>query len=218
MPPKSKPLPKKPAGKAPGSVDKKLPNPKVYLEVSVDGGPSRRIEFELFADQLPLTAQNFKVFCGAVPQPEKASRGKNTSAMTYRNSRIHRLTEYMVQGGDLSAKADGKGQESIYGPSFDDENFNVAYDQPGVLGMANSGPNTNGSQFFITTQAAPWLKGRCVAFGRVISGMDVVYALGALLPNADPVTGRPREQVVITGCGAVPLTPEEEAAEAEAYG
>jgi cyclophilin family peptidyl-prolyl cis-trans isomerase len=216
MPPKGKATPtaKKvsPAGKRPSlsTPAEKQGNPKVFFEINIDGVPSGRIEIELLADIVPQTAQNFKALCGVpvVPQ-EKNPKNKHVLQGTFKGGLIHRITDYMIQGGDVSATQDGKGQDSIYGPTFDDENFTILHDQPGIVSMANSGKNTNGSQFFITTKNTPWLDKRHVAFGKVVAGMNVVTAIAALLPEADPKSGRPKQKITIDGCGlvATPITP-----------
>ncbi|KAJ9619882.1 Peptidyl-prolyl cis-trans isomerase H [Taxawa tesnikishii (nom. ined.)] len=103
----------------------------------------------------------------------------------------------MLQGGDF-LNGDGTGSACIYGTkSFADENFTLKHDIPGLLSMANSGPNTNGCQFFITTAATPWLDGKHVVFGRVVEGMDVVQKLDKVRTKAD----KPVQDVTIAQCG-----------------
>jgi cyclophilin family peptidyl-prolyl cis-trans isomerase len=178
---------------------------KAYFDIAADKVELGRIEFDLLMDTCPKTAENFKVLCTGPPPPEKGSKVKPVITNVYRGSTFHRVTDFMIQGGDISPKPDGKGQESMYGPAFDDENFIIPHDQPGILSMANSGPNTNGSQFIITTTKAPWLDGRLVAFGRVSSGLDIVMKLQELLlEGANPETGKPAVRAVVTDCGVLP--------------
>lgn len=103
----------------------------------------------------------------------------------------------MCQGGDFTA-GNGTGGESIYGNKFNDENFELLHDKEGQLSMANAGPNTNGSQFFITLVPCPWLNGKHTVFGEVVKGMDVVRQMEA---QGNDRTGAPRQEVRITECG-----------------
>lgn len=122
-------------------------NPRVFLDVEIGGTPSGQMVFELRADIVPKTVENFKALC----------TGENDQGLTFRDSEFHRIIpEFMCQGGDFD-KGDGTGGCSIYGPTFPDENFKLLHDKPGVLSMANCGPGTNGSQFFICTVPCPWL-------------------------------------------------------------
>ncbi|KAK3393256.1 cyclophilin-like domain-containing protein [Podospora didyma] len=159
------------------------PNTKAFFDVAwegpvlgPDGRPTRevkeqtgRINFTLYDDAVPKTARNFKELC----------TGQN--GFGYKGSSFHRIIpEFMLQGGDFT-RGNGTGGKSIYGEKFADENFSIKHTRPGLLSMANAGPNTNGSQFFITTVKTSWLDGRHVVFGEVADdeSMNVVKALEA---------------------------------------
>jgi peptidylprolyl isomerase len=168
------------------------PNPRVYLDISIDGAPSGRLVFELFADVVPITAENFRALCTG----EKGV-GKSGRPLSYKGSSFHRIIpDFMCQGGDFTA-GNGTGGESIYGSKFNDENFNLTHDKGGLLSMANAGPNTNGSQFFITTTVTPWLDGKHVVFGELREGLELLQAIEARGTRS----GRPSAAVVIEDCG-----------------
>lgn len=121
-----------------------------------------RVVFELFQKATPKTAENFRSICAG------------DKGLSYKNNIFHRvIPEFMMQGGDITNQ-NGTGGKSIYGNKFDDEQVWLPHTTPGLLSMANSGPNTNGSQFFITYKETPWLDGKHTVYGRVISGMDIV--------------------------------------------
>merc|ERR1712070_878519 len=140
-------------------------NPKVFMDIAIGGEFKGRVLFTLFADTVPKTAENFRALCTG----EKGT-GKSGKPLSYKNSIFHRVIKsFMIQGGDFTAFS-GTGGESIYGEKFDDEAFDVKHEKPFLLSMANAGPGTNGSQFFVTTVPTPHLDGKHVVFGEVVAG------------------------------------------------
>lgn len=169
-------------------------NPVVFMDLAIGESPIGRVVMELFADIVPKTAENFRQLCTGEyrPPPEEAPVG-------YLNCTFHRIIkDFMIQGGDFTAH-NGTGGRSIYGSKFQDENFIGRHTGAGLLSMANSGPGTNSSQFFITCGACEWLDDKHVVFGRVIDGMLTVRKAEAVAVN--PQTSKPRLPVVVTMCG-----------------
>ncbi|KAK3305385.1 cyclophilin-like domain-containing protein [Chaetomium strumarium] len=171
---------------------------RVFFDITIGGKPAGRIIFELYNDVVPKTAENFRALCTG----EKGV-GKGGKPLHYKGSIFHRvIKEFMIQGGDFTA-GNGTGGESIYGAKFEDENFELKHDRPFLLSMANAGPGTNGSQFFITTVPTPHLDGKHVVFGEVLSGKSVVRQV----ENLRTVSDKPTKDAVIADCGE--LSPSE---------
>ncbi|XP_057314456.1 peptidyl-prolyl cis-trans isomerase D-like [Hydractinia symbiolongicarpus] len=167
---------------------------KVFFDVSVGGERIGRIIFELFNDVVPKTAENFRSLC--VGDKGMGEKGK---PLHYKGSIFHRIIkDFMVQGGDFT-NFNGTGGESIYGEKFEDENFDLKHDKPGLLSMANSGPGTNGSQFFITTVPTAHLDGKHVVFGKVLKGMGVVRELEEVKKAGE----EPLKKCRIEDCGEI---------------
>ena len=170
------------------------PNPQVFFDISIDGAPSGRLVFELFADVVPKTAENFRALCTG-----EKGLGRSGKPLSYKGSAFHRIIpDFMCQGGDFTA-GNGTGGESIYGTKFEDENFQLKHTKGGLLSMANAGPNTNGSQFFITTAVTPWLDGKHVVFGELREGLELLRAIEARGSRS----GKPSASVRIEDCGVV---------------
>lgn len=171
------------------------PNPKVFFDIVIGQMKAGRVVMELFADVTPKTAENFRALCTG----EKGI-GKAGKPLHYKGSAFHRIIpNFMCQGGDFT-RGNGTGGESIYGAKFNDENFKLKHTGPGILSMANAGPNTNGSQFFICTTRTPWLDGKHVVFGKVVDGYKVVEQMEAVGSES----GRTTEPVVIEDSGQLP--------------
>jgi len=166
---------------------------KVFFDIKIGDAEVQRVTIGLFGEDVPKTVKNFVGLCKG-DSDKKASSGQ---ALAYKGSKFHRIIpNFMIQGGDFT-RGDGTGGESIYGAKFADENFNLKHTGPGILSMANAGPNTNGSQFFLCTVQTQWLDGKHCVFGSVVEGMDIVKAIEAVGSSS----GKCSKPVVIAECG-----------------
>jgi peptidyl-prolyl isomerase F (cyclophilin D) len=165
-------------------------NVKVFFDVHfAETDKTERVVMELFNDVTPLTADNFRQLC------------TGEQGFGYKGCKFHRIIpNFMIQGGDFT-HGNGTGGKSIYGEKFKDENFTLKHTGAGILSMANAGPHTNGSQFFITTVKTDWLDGKHVVFGKVVEGMEVVKQMEACGSASGKIT--PGKEVTIAACGEV---------------
>lgn len=169
---------------------------RVFLDIDIDKQRLGRIVIGLYGQVVPKTVENFRALC-------TGEKGESASGVKlhYKGTPFHRIVSgFVIQGGDIVHR-DGKASESIYGGTFPDENFRIKHSHAGVVSMANSGPDSNGSQFFFTTVKASWLDGDHVVFGKVVQGMDTVFAIEG---GAGTYSGKPRKKVVIADSGEIP--------------
>eukprot|EP01068_Selenidium_serpulae_P007351 Selendium_serpulae@DN4686_c0_g1_i4.p1 len=169
-------------------------NPIVFFDISIGNHAVGRIKMELFKDTTPKTAENFRQFCTGEFKYNRVPVG-------YKNCSFHRIIKnFMVQGGDF-VKGDGTGCLSIYGERFEDENFDIKHDRPGLLSMANSGPGANGCQFFLTCQKCEWLDKKHVVFGQVIDEESMLVVRKLENVSTNPTNNKPKLPVVVSECG-----------------
>lgn len=182
------------------ALSKGLEDVKCFFDIKIDDQEVGRIVFKLFCDVCPKTCENFRQLCTG----EAGISKKTEIPLCYKSSVFHRVVKsFIIQGGDIE-NGDGRGGDSIYDGCFDDENFQLTHDEPYLLSMANKGPNTNKSQFFITTNEAPHLDGKHVVFGRVVSGLDTILCIERQQVDS---RSRPLKRIEILHCGQ--LKPED---------
>jgi cyclophilin family peptidyl-prolyl cis-trans isomerase len=171
-------------------------NPRVFFDIQIGRRDAGRITFELFANITPRTAENFRALCTG----ERGLSPFSGTKLHYKGCPFHRIISgFMAQGGDFT-NGDGTGGEAIFSKNFDDENFLLKHNRPGLLSMANAGPNTNGSQFFLTFRDTPHLDGRHVVFGEIVSGLEILKVMEMVATDANDC---PKTAVLISDCGQV---------------
>ena len=184
-----------------------IENPRVYFDISIGGVAKGTVVIELFKNVVPRTAENFRQLCTG-----EAGRGPSGKMLHFQNSIFHRVIKnFMAQGGDFT-KFNGTGGESIYGKKFADEKFTIKHTEPYLMSMANSGPNSNGSQFFITFAPTSWLDGKHVVFGRVERGQNIIEMMHS---SPTDQNDKPRQPMKVTKCGQMKLKKEFNSADAD---
>jgi len=167
---------------------------KCFFDIEIGDKPMGRIVYGLYGEISPRTVENFRCLCTG----EKGTSEKTGEPLHYKGTRFHRVIPgFCVQGGQTFENEEGSGGESIYGQAFEDENLRVKFKSAGMLAMANGGPDSNGSQFFITTAEADHLSFKCVGFGEVIEGMQVVRAIESI----GTLNGEVKQNAVVLDCG-----------------